>query len=177
MATFQFNNFAHFNSVYVKNVRDNFTQGDLEEAFSKIGEVERIDIVNYKRENGSLGRNVFVHFKYWHDDQETIDTRVSLYHQKFTKDTGGDATKGVRFMWYGHCFYLFINEKPIVAEPLNNSQLSENHRIMDGILREQAVKIASLEFELSEIRRLLSGKGTRTRSPSSELEKELETEA
>jgi hypothetical protein len=174
MSVFQFNDFSHFNSVYVKNVRDEFTRDDLMEAFSSIGEVDRIDIVSYKRENGSLGRNVFVHFKFWNQDRDSIDIRVSLYYQKFTKDTGGDATRGVRFIWYGHYFYLFVNEKPITTEPLNNFQLSENHRIMDGILREQATKITSLEFELSEIRRLLTGKGARPRSPSEDMMKELE---
>jgi len=167
---------ANWNSIYVKNVHPKQTREDLAYNFTAFGEISRIDLVEFKRPNGLSGKNAFVHFLKWSDNEFSREIRADLEAQFSRKNMdAGVAQNGIIHEVGRNRYYLFINEKPIAVEPMTVEQLTIGNRQLEAILLEQRKivatheeRIARLEFEISEMDRLFHGRGVTERSMSAE---------
>jgi hypothetical protein len=167
---------SNWNSVYVKNVHPKQTREELASNFAMFGEISRIDVVEFKRPNGLSGKNAFVHFLNWHDNDFSREIRADLESQFTRKRQDPSAVQnGVIHEVGRNRYFLFINEKPIAVEPMTVQQLTIGNRQLEAILLEQRKIVAAheeritrLEFELSEMDRLFRGRGNTERSMSTE---------
>jgi len=167
---------ANWNSIYVKNVHPKQTREELAGNFTIFGDISRIDIVEFKRPNGLDGKNAFVHFLNWRDNEFSRDTRTNLETQFSRKRSDPTSDQnGVQYEVGRSRYFLFINEKPIAVEPMNLHQLTIGNRQLEAILLDQRKivaeheeRITRLEFELSEMERLFHGRGISERTMSSE---------
>jgi hypothetical protein len=166
----------NWNSIYVKNIHPKQMREELAGNFTIFGEISRIDVVEFKRPNGLTGKNAFIHFLNWRDNNFSRDTRANLEAQfaKKREDPSCDQN-GVQYEVGRSRYFLFINEKPISMEPMNLHQLTIGNRQLEAILLEQRKIVAAheeritrLEFELSEMDRLFKGRGISERSMSAE---------
>jgi len=172
---------ANWNSIYVKNVHHKQTREELAANFTIFGDISRIDVVEFTRPNGLMGKNAFVHFLNWRDNDFSCDTRRDLETQFAMKRA--DVTyqqTGVQYQVGRNRYFLFINEKPIAVEPMNLHQLTIGNRQLEAILLDQRKivaaheeRIAKLEYELSEMERLFHGRGISERTMSSESDIQL----
>jgi hypothetical protein len=167
---------SNWNSIYVKNVHPKQTREEFAGNFTILGDISRIDVVEFKRPNGLTGKNAFVHFLNWRDNDFSCDTRRDLETQFAMKRADPNYNQtGVQYRVGRSRYFLFINEKPIAVEPMNLHQLTIGNRQLEAILLDQRKivaaheeRIAKLEFELSEMERLFRGRGISERTMSSE---------
>jgi hypothetical protein len=144
---------SNWKSIYVKNAGVKSSVDSIETAFSMFGEINHVDIVNFTRPDGSSGKNAFVHFVDWNPDTQTTYLRKNLETIQANKETSGYP-----YIHNGWKFFLFINENPIQITPMNPFQLTRAKNAQDEIIKTQTEKIAALEFEITEIKRILSGR-------------------
>ena len=152
-------------SIYIKNLGSDCSKNDIAEQMGLHGTVSRVDVVDFARPNGSRGKNAFVHFAAWATNKETFDLRLAL-----TNLRESDNKDGIPYSINNRTCYMFVNEKPLTIEPLNDVQLSESVRrlyetigIQQEMITKQADAMARLEarldFELDENRRVMAGRG------------------
>jgi hypothetical protein len=144
---------SNWKSIYVKNAGAKSSVDSIEIAFSMFGEINRVDIIDFTRPDGSSGKNAFIHFVDWNANQQTTDLRKNLETIQTNKETSGYS-----YVYNGWKFFLFINENPIQITPMNPFQLTQAKNTQDEIIKTQTEKIAALEFEITEIKLILSGR-------------------
>jgi hypothetical protein len=149
-----------FSSIYVKNAGTKSTSASVAAAFSPLGDIERVDMVEFVRPDGSKGKNAFVHFLSWNNDEETSNFLSLLEASRVAGETNG-----VNWTVNGWRFYVLINETPLQVDPLNVFQLTkivqdqrdtinDLHMIMDL----QTTRISVLEMQFAEIQSILCGR-------------------
>ena len=170
---------SSFRSLYVKNAGIKSTSASVTEAFSPLGDIERVDMIDFVRPDGSKGKNAFVHFSSWNADEETSDFLTLL---EATRVAG--ETNGAIWTVNGWRFYVLINEKPLQVDPLNAVQLTkivqdqrDTINDLQMVVDLQTERISDLEQRITEIHMLLSGRSmsNESRGPSLCLE-DLATE-
>jgi len=172
-------NMSSFNSIYVKNAGLKSTSATVETAFSPLGIIERVDMVDFTRPDGSKGKNAFVHFSSWNTGEEASDFLSQLEAARVAGETNGTV-----WTVNGWRFYVLVNEKPLQVDPLNVVQLTkivqEQRSMVDDlqmIIDLQTARISDLERQIIEIHLTLGGRSMsqESRGPSLCLE-DLETE-
>jgi hypothetical protein len=170
---------SSFNSIYVKNAGLKSTSATVETAFSPLGIIERVDMVDFTRPDGSKGKNAFVHFSSWNTGEEASDFLSQLEAARVAGETNGTV-----WTVNGWRFYVLVNEKPLQVDPLNVVQLTkivqEQRSMVDDlqmIIDLQTARISDLERQIIEIHLTLGGRSMsqESRGPSLCLE-DLETE-
>jgi len=168
-----------FSSIYVKNAGTKSTSASVAAAFSPLGDIERVDMVEFVRPDGSKGKNAFVHFLSWNNDEETSNFLSLLEASRVAGETNG-----VNWTVNGWRFYVLINEKPLQVDPLNAVQLTkivqdqrDTINDLQMVVDLQTERISDLEQRITEIHMLLSGRSmsNESRGPSLCLE-DLATE-
>jgi hypothetical protein len=151
---------SSFNSIYVKNAGLKSTSASISSAFSSLGIIERVDVVDFVRPDGSKGKNAFVHFSEWNTDNDTGDFLIQL---EAARSAG--ETNGIAWTVNGWRFYVLINEKPLQVDPLNVVQLTkivqEQRTTIDDlhmIVDIQTARISDLENQIAEIFMILGGR-------------------
>ena len=76
---------SNWKSIYVKNAGAKSSVNSIETVFSIFGEIDRVDIIDFTRPDGSVGKNAFVHFVDWKTDQQKTDLRKNLETIKLNK--------------------------------------------------------------------------------------------
>lgn len=165
---------SSFSSIYVKNAGIKSTATSIEEAFSPLGNVERVDMVDFVRPDGSNGKNAFVHFSSWNTDEDTCDFLTKLDSARVAGETNGS-----QWIVNGWRFYVLINEKPLHVVQLTKIVQEQRDTINDlqMVVDIQTHRISDLEQRIIEIHMLLAGRSMyqESRGPSICLE-DLETE-
>jgi hypothetical protein len=170
---------SSFSSIYVKNAGLNSTAVSVADAFSSLGNIDRVDVVDFTRPDGSKGKNAFVHFSSWNASEDTTDFLSQLEAARVAGETSGTV-------WNvnGWRFYVLVNEKPLQVDPLNIVQLTkivqdqrDTINDLQMVVDLQTDRISDLEQRIVEIHMLLAGRSTyqESRRPSLCLE-ELESE-
>jgi len=81
-------------SLFIPFVFSNFDQKYVTKAFSKIGNIERVDFVAKQARDGKTGNAVYIHFKEWYNNQkakkiyETCIIKKEKY-EEFDHDNSG----------------------------------------------------------------------------------------
>jgi len=65
-------------SLFIPHVFPNFTQKYVAEAFSDIGDVDRVDFVAKQDRDGKTFNAVYVHFKRWYTNNFTVSTQDQI---------------------------------------------------------------------------------------------------
>lgn len=148
---------SSFRSLYVKNAGQKSTSASVADAFSPLGEIERVDMVEFVRPDGSKGKNAFVHFLSWNTDEETYNFLSLLEAARVAGDNNG-----ANWTVNGWRFYVLINEKPLQVDPLNAVQLTnivqeqrDTINDLQMIVDLQTERISDLEQRITEIHMLL----------------------
>jgi len=170
---------SSFSSIYVKNAGLKSTSTSVADAFSPLGNIERVDMVDFVRPDGSKGKNAFVHFSCWNTDEDTSNFLSLLEASRVAGETNG-----VNWTVNGWRFYVLINEKPLQVDPLNVVQLTKIAQEQRDTINDlqmvvdlQTERISDLEQRIVEIHMLLAGRSMSHEScgPSLCME-DLETE-
>lgn len=165
---------SSFNSIYVKNAGLKSTSSTVEVAFSPLGSIERVDMVDFVRPDGSKGKNAFVHFSSWNTGEDTCNFLTQLE----TARAAGE-TNGTTWTVNGWRFYVLINEKPLQVDPLNLVQLTnivqeqrDTINDLQMVIDLQTNRISDLEQRIVEIHMILAGRSmsNESRGPSLCLE-------
>lgn len=160
-----------FSSIYVKNAGIKSTSTSIATAFSSLGEIERVDMVEFVRPDGSRGKNAFLHFSSWN----TEDSMANVLRLKLHAARQVGNNEGVIWNVDGWKFYVLINDKPLQIEPLNPVQLTkivQDQRAtiedLQMIVDVQTNRISDLEQRIVEIHMILAGRSMseESRGPS-----------
>lgn len=148
---------SSFRSLYVKNAGQKSTSASVADAFSPLGEIDRVDMVDFVRPDGSKGKNAFVHFSSWNTGEETCDFLTQLEAARAAGETNGTTWTVNRWR-----FYVLINEKPLQVDPLNAVQLTnivqeqrDTINDLQMIVDLQTERISDLEQRIAEIHMIL----------------------
>ena len=74
-------------SLCIPRVKNNITKKELMNIFCKLnlGKIDRIDIINKKTVQGDDYKRVFLHFKYWNNNEYTNEVKERLLQGKDIK--------------------------------------------------------------------------------------------
>jgi hypothetical protein len=170
---------SSFSSLYVKNAGIKSTSTSVAAAFSSLGNIDRVDMVDFVRPDGSKGKNAFVHFSSWNTDEDTSGFLSQLEAARMA----GEAN-GTTWTVNGWRFYVLVNEKPLQVDPLNVVQLTkivqdqrDTINDLQMVVDLQTERISDLEQRIVEIHMLLAGRSMsqESRGPSLCLD-DLESE-
>jgi hypothetical protein len=165
---------SSFSSIYVKNAGLKSTSASVTNAFSSLGNIDRVDVVDFTRPDGSKGKNAFVHFSSWNTDEDTTDFLSQLEAARVAGEANGTV-----WTVNGWRFYVLVNEKPLHVDPLNVVQLTkivqdqrDTINDLQMVVDLQTERISDLEQRIVEIHMLLAGRSMsqESRGPSLCLE-------
>jgi hypothetical protein len=170
---------SSFSSLYVKNAGLKSTSASVVDAFSALGNIDRVDMVDFVRPDGSKGKNAFVHFSSWNTDDDT-----SYFLSQLEAARVAGEANGTVWTVNGWRFYVLVNEKPLQVDPLNIVQITkivqdqrDTINDLQMVVDLQTERISDLEQRIVEIHMLLAGRSMsqESRGPSLCLE-DLEAE-
>lgn len=155
-------------NMYVNNPIDNsyhtFQPRNLKSLLEnelRLGKVQRVDFIDRELDDGQVVKSAFIHFEYWHNNNNAKFLRDKLNTSGQFKQKGFyDGSNTHRFMVRNDngdkvpgYFVFKINHKPIpeVEETeLNMSQLVAANKVLEEKMAERDEEIRALNEELAK---------------------------
>ena len=124
-------------SVYLPHVFTAIGKQQITDVFESqyIGRVGRIDFISKTDNKGKSYNAVYVHFKYWHDNETTQKMRKQL-----------DSGENVNIYYDGKWFWTMMKNKSSVSKKKNNNNNNNNNpkKILENPAKQTKVQQQSV---------------------------------